>query len=226
MNEVVLTSDDSSSIYSQKFDALYHSKHGAIQEGLHVFINAGYKHFLNNSLRKKNKNSVVKILETGFGSGLNALLTLIETEKTNTLVKYQTIEAYPLQSPLLSQLNYTDILGYVEEFNLIHTVKWEDYVGINDLFKIKKRNCLFEEFFSDEKFDVIYYDAFAPNTQKELWSIDMMKKMHSLSKIGSILVTYCAKGVVRRTMEEAGFEVSRIPGPPGKREMLRAVRVS
>ncbi len=221
MNEVVLTSDDSSSIYSSRFDALYHSKHGAIQESQHVFIKSGLQEFIHSR-----KTQELNVLEIGFGTGLNALLTWIEAESRNINISYTGLEAYPITDDLFHKLNYSSILDCENEFNSIHSSPWNELYTIGRSFTLFKKKCLFQEFEDEKRFDVIYFDAFAPNTQKELWNLDMMKKMYSLSQNGSILVTYCAKGVVRRTMQEAGFEVSRIPGPPGKREMLRAIRTT
>jgi tRNA U34 5-methylaminomethyl-2-thiouridine-forming methyltransferase MnmC len=221
MNEVVITSDQSSSVYSSKFDALYHSKHGAIQESKHVFLASGLDEFID-----RTGKASVDILEIGFGTGLNALLTLIHSQSKDLSVQYSALEAYPISLEILEGLNYTSILGYKKAMDQMHSTPWNMPIEISTHFKLHKIKTLFEEFRSEETFDVIYFDAFAPNTQEELWNLDMMKKMYSLSHNGSILVTYCAKGVVRRTMQEAGFEVFRIPGPPGKREMLRAIRTS
>ena len=219
MNEVVITSDNSSSIYSSQYDALYHSKHGAIQESEHVFIAAGYKFFL----EKKPQNNI-KILELGFGTGLNALLTARQCQNHNINVEYTALEAYPLSDITIALLNHGTELGSASLFTEIHKSSWNNQVKIGSCFKLNKVKTLFEEYQTSEFFDIIYFDAFAPDIQEELWGLDIMKKMYSFSKKGSILVTYSAKGVVRRTMEEVGFEVERIPGPVGKREMIRATR--
>ena len=224
MNEVVLTSDDSSSVYSSRFDALYHSKHGAIQESIHVFVKSGLHYFV--SSKFYSSEHPITILEIGFGTGLNAYLTLLDTCSDSVKIGYTALEAYPLEYDVLNSLNYTKILGHKDEFKRIHELEWNKPENLSKDFTLHKVLTLFQDFKSEISFDIIYFDAFAPNTQQELWDIDMMKKMYSLSHNGSILVTYCSKGTVRRNMQEAGFDVSRIPGPPGKREMLRAIKTS
>jgi len=217
MNEVVLTSDFSSSVYSENFDALYHSKHGAIQESKHVFLSMGYDFFIKETCQQS-----IKILEIGFGTGLNAFLTLLESDKRNVFCDFTTLEAYPISQKIQNQLNYGEKLGEKQLFQRIHSIEWGHATPLTSRFKLLKIKTLFEKYQSDEIFDVIYFDAFAPNTQEHLWEEEMMKKMFSVTKNGSILVTYCAKGKVRRTLEHVGFKVDRIPGPPGKREMIRA----
>ena len=223
MNEVVITSDDSPSVYSSQFDALYHSKHGAIQESEHVFINSGLDHFVNSSDYNERGIQTVKILEIGFGTGLNAVLTDDYALKKGISIEYTGLEGYPLSPDTLKE--FDNNLGLKEShFQLIHKIPWGTNSAISDFMMLKKVQVLFEQFQTDETFDIIYFDAFAPNTQPDLWEIDMMKKMYEASHIGSILVTYCAKGQVRRNMQSVGFDVERIPGPPGKRQMLRAIR--
>lgn len=219
MDEVVITSDDSTSVHSSLFDATYHSRHGAIQESRYVFLNAGLHYYLNyRSL------STVKILEVGYGTGLNALLTAKYIDGKKVQCFYTGLEAYPISESTIMALNYGSILECQELFNMINHSEWAEENKITDNFFLIKKNVLLEKFETDLKYDIIYYDAFAPDIQPHLWEDDMMKKMHSLTRKGSILVTYCAKGSFRRTLEKVGFRVERIPGPKGKREMIRALR--
>lgn len=214
--EVVSTGDSSSSVYSSKFKALYHSRHGAYQESDHVFIQSGLAYF------NDNNPGSISVLEIGFGTGLNALLTALYAQQHSTQIIYTTLEAYPLSEDVLQYLNYGELLQARDTFDKIHRAPWDQNCSLTEQFEIDKRLIKFEDFRTMDTFDVIYFDAFAPNTQPALWEEDMMKKMHTFSKNGSILVTYCAKGEFRRTLEKVGFTVERIPGPPGKREMIRA----
>jgi len=221
MNEVVITSDSSPSVYSSQFDALYHSKHGAIQESMHVFLKSGLSAFRNSLAEPKQS---IAILEIGFGTGLNSYLTLKYAQKHELTMRYTGLEAYPLSDSVLS--SYLKHFNQDEDFKIIHNCAWEKNNPLSSHFDLTKKKVLFQDFDTKNTFDIIYFDAFAPNTQPELWEVEMMKKMYEFSHIGTLLVTYCAKGQVRRNLIEAGFEVERIPGPPGKREMLRGIRTS
>ncbi len=215
--EFKITGDGSHTLYVEALDETYHSRHGAIQEALHVFINAGLNHF--NKLE-------LNVLEIGLGTGLNAFLTLLEAKKRNIEINYTAIEAFPLEEDIIKQLNYTEELNSTidEEavFDLIHRVEWERHQEITQEFKLNKVNVDLNHYHSKEVFDVIYFDAFGPNVQPEMWSEAIFNNMYNhLSKDG-VLVTYCAKGSVKRTLKKVGFEVEALPGPPGKREMTRA----
>lgn len=212
----VISKDGSSTLFSPHFDEHYHSIHGAIQESMHVFIGAGLKQFEQNEVR---------ILEMGFGTGLNALLTLIHGSEKK--VEYTGLEAYPVPQELLDKLNYPHELGAeaVEKFQKIHDAEWEKAESISPNFLLSKHKIQLEEFANETHYDLVYFDAFAPSAQAELWTLDIFQKMYALMANGGILVTYCAKGDVRRAMIAAGFQVEKIPGPPGKREMLRAKKV-
>lgn len=211
--QIFATEDGSNSLYLPEFDETYHSRHGAIQESMHVFIENGLK-----SINKKN----IKILEFGFGTGLNALMTLINSKEKQ--IEYAGVEKFPLDIPLLNQLNYAKNKEEHALFEKIHSVDWNKKAVITDDFSLEKIKSDFINFQSNEKFDIIYFDAFAPRVQPELWTKEVFEKVFSLLSKGGILVTYCAKGAVKRTLKEVGFEVIKLPGPPGKREMTKAVK--
>lgn len=216
--KVIKTSDGSSTIFIEDWNESYHSKHGAIQEAYHVFIDNGLKKF---------KDCHISILEIGFGTGLNAFITLLEAERQNLKIHYKGVEAYPLPENELKLLNYVKELKVEDKddyFKLLHSVKWEETHKISDEFNLKKRKQFFSEINDVNVFNLIYFDAFGARVQPELWTENIFLKMFTALKPGGILVTYSAKGSVRRAMQSVGFKVERLPGPPGKREMLRAVK--
>jgi len=217
--EIIITSDGSSSIYLPEWDEPYHSKHGAIQEAYHVFIKSGLEYF-----KGKEKLS---ILEIGFGTGLNALITFIESQKRKVQIEYTGVEAYPVLPEEVKQLNYVEQLhiNEMEEiFKKMHTVQWERPCNISKEFKLIKQKKSFTEINDKDLYNLIYFDAFSPDRQPELWSPEIFEKMYLSLKDHGILVTYSAKGSVRRALQSAGFVVERLPGPPGKREMMRAIK--
>lgn len=214
-----LTADGSHTIQIDDLQVTYHSKHGAIQESRHVFIDAGIAY-----LHQMNILSEVRILEMGFGTGLNALLTAIFSDEMGLRVKYHSIEAFPLGTDEMSSLNYGSLLQQEAIFGQLHTTDWNITTTIHSKFELHKHHCKLDAFVTEEKFNLIYYDAFAPTAQPELWTAEVFEKLNRLLKPQGILVTYCSKGVVRRAMEAAGFRVTKLQGPPGKREMVRAFR--
>lgn len=209
----VISKDGSSTLFAPQFEQHYHSIHGAIQESMHVFLDAGLSQI---------KKAEVRILEMGFGTGLNALLTAMH--KGQQHIQYTGIEAYPVTPELLSQLNYSQEIGgeAAAVFEKIHEATWDSEEEILAGFSLNKRQLKLEDFTSETSFDLVYFDAFAPSAQAELWSLSIFQQLFGLMDVGGVLVTYCAKGDVRRAMIAAGFRVEKIPGPPGKREMLRA----
>ena len=217
--DIFETQDGSHSIYSEKFGVSYHSKYGAIQESRHVFLEAG----LYAQLADKNK---IAVLEIGFGTGLNALLTYQEAEKKQLEIRYDTFEAYPITPAEATTLNYPSLLGdnIKNVFNEMHEGEWGTSIRLGDHFTFTKYNEMFQRIDYAETFNVIYFDAFAPNAQPELWEAELMGKMYNALKPGGMLVTYCAKGAVKRVMKGLGFTVEALKGPPGKREMTRAVK--
>jgi len=215
--KIITTEDGSHTLFIPELNENYHSIHGAEQESKHVFIEAGFKPFA--------KADKINILEIGFGTGLNTLLTFCESKKNNIEIFYTSIEKYPLTDKEVSKLNYgTKNEKRKEIFTLLHKVEWESFVKISNNFNLKKIKTDLKDFIINNKFDLIYFDAFAPDIQSDLWSVTIFEKMYSCLNSGGCLTTYSAKGQVRRNMQEAGFTVERLPGPPGKREMLRALK--
>ncbi|MEM7102596.1 MAG: tRNA (5-methylaminomethyl-2-thiouridine)(34)-methyltransferase MnmD [Bacteroidota bacterium] len=217
----ITTADGSHSILSDKFGVSYHSIHGALQETQHVFINAGLK-------LKALTSPSVSILDIGFGTGLNAFATILEARRRNLTVYYHAVEAFPLEFSVISGLNYPALLGGEEETNLfesLHTSEWGAPLMLSDTFTLFKDLSLFQELEVNKSFDLIYYDAFAPSAQPELWEEPILSKMYELLGPDGVLVTYCAKGVFKRTLKAVGFTVEALPGPPGKREMTRAIKL-
>ncbi len=219
--KVVKTADGSDTISVDELGVSYHSKHGAIQESMHVFIEAGLAFY---KTQMPDKQSI-RVFEMGLGTGLNALLTHQYAHKNSVNISYTAVEQYPATKEEVSVLNYSSLLQ--DDTNIltnIHTSEWEKVTGVSDTFSFKKVHTSLQEYVPDEQYDIIYYDAFAPNAQPELWTTDIFSKLYSMMSDNAILVTYCSKGDVRRAMLSVGFDVQKIPGPPGKREMLRATK--
>ena len=213
--EILITSDGSSTIHLPDWDEQYHSKNGSINETYHVFINSGLKQVSTNK---------VAILEIGFGTGLNCFITYLETKKE---IDYVGVEAYPVTADEVKKMNFISILKAEKEeavFNKIHGVSWDEKHKITDNFSVLKRKQFFEDIDDKEAFHLIYFDAFGARVQPQLWTEEIFQKMFDALKPNGILVTYSAKGSVRRAMQAVGFIVERLPGPPGKREMLRAIK--
>lgn len=219
--DLLQTADGSPTIYSHRFDEIYHSRHGAIQESQHVFIKMGL-HF------QALKNERIRILEVGMGTGLNVFLTLLANDKLEKKIHYSAIEAFPLDSDIISNLNYPELLNAPDRthlFERIHRIASEEEAHLSDLFDLTVYYKKLLDFYSKLKFDLIYFDAFAPKAQPEMWEERIFHHLFELISENGILVTYCAKGSVRRMMETIGFQVDRIEGPPGKREMIRAAKL-
>jgi len=216
--DILKTADGSTTVYNHHLDEIYHSRHGAIQESQHVFIKMGLEYLIS----RKDKLS---ILEVGMGTGLNVFLSFLENLKCKRKIHFVAVEAYPLSEDILSKLNYAEQLGIADEdfvFKKIHSSTSGIELDLGNEFTLKVEYLKIEDFKSPKKFDLVYFDAFSPNVQPDMWTKEVFKNLYSLMSDNSILVTYCAKGVVRRTMQSAGFQVDRVEGPPGKREMLRA----
>ncbi|MFS4456190.1 tRNA (5-methylaminomethyl-2-thiouridine)(34)-methyltransferase MnmD [Maribacter sp. 2304DJ31-5] len=214
--EIITTADGSKTIQITDWNEQYHSKHGAVQEAYHVFISNGLDLF---------KNKKVNLLEIGFGTGLNALITLMEGEKRNLEIYYKGVEAYPVSLKEIEELDYLSALDGVDVkdgFKKMHDSHWQEEVKINSSFTLFKDKRDFKRIADQNLFDLIYFDAFGARVQPELWTVTIFEKMFKALRVGGYLVTYAAKGSVRRAMQEVGFLVERLPGPPGKREMLRA----
>jgi len=216
--KIITTADGSTTIHIEDWDEQYHSKHGAIQEAYHVFIK--------NGLTPLNGQNLT-ILEIGFGTGLNAFITFLEGRKRALNITYFGVEAFPVAAYELSQLNYVKELNaedFTANFKRMHSCSWEETVAISKEFFLCKQRKEFKEIDDENYFDLIYFDAFGARVQPELWTAQIFSKMISALKPGGVLVTYSAKGSVRRAMLAVGFIVERLPGPPGKREMLRATK--
>lgn len=219
--QVIITADGSSTIYLPEWDEPYHSKHGAIQEAYHVFIKHGLHYLCEQDYNQ------ISILEIGFGTGLNAFITMIESEKVNISIDYFGVEAYPVSAEEILKMNYATELKAEKNASLfenMHQVSWEDTHEISSRFSLTKQNKFFSDIDDQNKFNIIYFDAFGARVQPELWTETIFQKMYEALKPNGILVTYSAKGSVRRAMQAVGFNVEKLPGPPGKREMLRACK--
>lgn len=214
------TQDGSHSILSEKYGVPYHSKYGAIQETKHVFIDAALR-------PKALSQKELSILGIGFGTGLNAFMTYLEAEKFHLKIDYTGVEAFPISMEEAENLNYASALNQPQkraDFLKFHTSNWNELIPFSEHFQLEKRKILFQEIDFQNRFDIVYFDAFAPTAQPELWETPMMQKMYNALRTNGILVTYCAKGVVKRTLKGVGFEVESLKGPPGKREMTRAIK--
>ena len=218
--EIITTSDGSTTIHLPDWNEQYHSKHGAIQEAYHVFINNGLDAC---------SQPQIFILEIGFGTGLNAFITFLEAQKRKTQIDYVGVEAYPVAMDEILQLNYTSELKAEDDhttFLQIHQNSWEESHVISPNFSLTKRKQFFHEIQDKDEYDLIYFDAFGARVQPDLWTEDIFSLMYDALKLDGVLVTYSAKGSVRRAMQSVGFNVERLSGPPGKREMLRAIKMA
>lgn len=216
---IIITEDGSSSLYVPSLNEAYHSIHGAIQESEHIFIAAG----LNAEIFSSMKN--IKIFEVGFGTGLNALLSIIYAK--NRIINYHTIELYPLQEFEWKQLNYSVLEKKNKQiFYDLHQSPWEIITNITDSFTLLKNNIAMQNIsLSENEYDLVYFDAFSPDSQPEMWSESVFLTIFKAMKSGGILMTYSTKGIVKRTLQNVGFKIEKLAGPPGKREILRAYKL-
>jgi tRNA U34 5-methylaminomethyl-2-thiouridine-forming methyltransferase MnmC len=215
--KIIVTADGSHSLFNEALDETYHSRHGAVQESLHVFIERGFRYLV-----QTQKPKSISILEVGFGTGLNALLTLVEAIERDIPVTYTSLETYPLSKEVWLKLNYPDTNNLFKE---LHLAEWEKWSQINSHFKLLKLEKSLQEVELDPlQYDLIYFDAFAPNKQPELWELTVLNKVVKTLKSGGMFVTYCAKGQLKRDLKSLGLIVESLPGPPGKREMVRALK--
>jgi len=216
--EIILTRDGSSSIFMPELNETYHSRFGAIQEAKHVFIKNGLSLFDDKS---------VSILEIGFGTGLNTFITFLEAQKLNQHINYVGIEAYPVELEIIDQLNYVselDAIQYQDFFDVIHESNWEEQINIAPNFSLTKRKQKIETIDDEGKFNLIYFDAFGFDVQPELWNEAIFEKMYNALLPNGVLVTYACRTTIKNAMLSAGFVVQKLPGAPGKREMLRATK--
>ena len=218
--KIITTADGSTSLHIPEWNEHYHSKHGAIQEARHVFEEMGLNYYA-----KQESISKINVLEAGFGTGLNALMTLVWATQNTLKVHYKSIEAYPITKNEMEQLNFSSAFGDIEpEFKKLHQAEWDSPIEIHSLFTLEKIHRKFSEINESNWADIVFYDAFGPRVQPKLWEINILKKFYDALTPQGIFVTYCAKGQVRRNLEELGFQVERLAGPPGKREMLRGTK--
>lgn len=220
--EIITTNDGSKTIHFPEWNEQYHSTHGAIQEAKHVYLEHGLVFFC--ALKGYVKQSQISILEIGFGTGLNAFLTAIKAKALNLNCNYVGVEGFPISTEELKALNYTEILKHDFIFQNIHKIEWEKESVISKYFRLKKERKQFFEITNENQFDIVYFDAFGPRVQPELWTEAIFKIMYKAMKPNGVLVTYCAQGHARRAMVLVGFTVEKLNGPPGKRHMLRAVK--
>lgn len=216
--ELEKTADGSYTLYVPELDEHYHSVKGALTESQHIFIDMGLKH---------SAVTEPRILEIGLGTGLNCFLTFLASEESGRKIHYTGIERYPLNEETLRKLDYPSVTGqgHEEDYYAIHQAPWETDVVLSPWFTLHKIEGDFTIYPFKGKYDIIYFDAFAPEKQPEMWEQSLFNMLYEVLNEGGILTTYCAKGVVRRMLQTAGFTVERLPGPPGgKREILRATR--
>ena len=217
--ELKITSDGSHTLYVPELDEHYHSIHGAIQESMHVFIDKG----IDSLFCKK-----IDVLEIGFGTGLNALLTALWCDKHNLPVNYVGVEPFPLDTEVNSSLNYGEKIDVKEAekyFNKIVLAKWNVPENIHTCFTLSKIEDYIQDFDVEQKFDIVYFDAFGPDAQEDIWELPILKKMYDCLNQKGIFVTYSAKGELKRNLSRIGFDVESLAGPPGKREMIRARKI-
>ncbi len=217
--KITTTEDGSHTLYNETLGEHYHSTHGALQESLHIFIEAGF-----NALEKK--SGTITILEIGFGTGLNALLTFGEAEKTGRKINYIAIETVILDKSIYSKLNYAEVIenkSLQDIFIKMHETPWNVPHFISENFILNKVEGKLQEIeLTENAFDLVYFDAFSPEIQPELWRVDIFKAIYASMSNNALLTTYCAKGAVKRALKAAGFEVENLPGPIGKRQITRA----
>lgn len=234
MVEFQVTEDGSHTLFSEMAGQTYHSSHGAVQESRHIFISQlmGQRSIVNG--QRSGMNGVLSILEIGFGTGLNALLTAQWARENGVRVEYTSIELYPLGEEVYCGLNYGRLLGDEELFLRLHEAEWDvGFVPVVENFVIRKCKSDIVEWlrnaqctmYNVQLFDVVFFDAFSPDAQPELWTEEVFRNVYALMKTGGVLMTYCAKGDVRRAMIAAGFRVEKLAGPPGKRHILRAGKI-
>lgn len=220
--EIEITGDGSHTLFMPETGEHYHSVYGAIAESRHIFLGAGFKHIYK-------PNEKMKILEIGFGTGLNALLTCIEAEISGCHVEYSTIELIPLGEDIYSILNFDGLIDHPDSheiFICLHQSPWNEKAQLSSVFSIHKINISLQEYQPEkETFDLVYFDAFGPGIQPEMWTKEMFEKMALGLRKDGVLVTYSTKGTVKRNLKNAGFSIEKLPGPKGKREILRAKKI-
>ena len=222
--KVVCTDDGSNTIYLEDMDETYHSRYGALQESNHVFIKNGFRYVLGDEHGK-----TIRVFEMGLGTGLNAVLTAMESRKLRFPVEYTSIEPNPVPGHIIDLLDYGRILNHPSGETILHEIHhadWGEFVRLHNYFKFRKIKTTLQDMGPEiTGFDLIYYDAFAPGKQPEMWHIDVLEKIYEIMDDKAVLVTYCAKGQVKRDLRDVGMSVQTIQGPPGKKEMIRGIKL-
>lgn len=225
-HEIIPTEDGSVTLYVPELNEHYHSVHGAIQESLHIFIRAGIDYYIKTHPEIVSENKPIRILEAGFGTGLNTYLTLLHADHLRQSIYYQTLEKYPLPAKEITNLNYPAQIKNADKllFQKLHDCNWETEEQLTSFFSLQKQQIDFRDLRTDSSADIVFFDAFNPDVQPHLWTPEVFRHFYQALKPGGILVTYCVKGIVKQALREVGFTLKRLPGPPGKREMLRAIK--
>ena len=222
--KIIRTDDGSHTIYLEKLDETYHSRYGALQESNHVYIKNGFRYVIGDLLDRP-----VRIFELGLGTGLNAVLTLLESRKLRIPVEYTSIEPNPVSYDIIELLDYPKLLNHPsgkDNLHKIHNDDWGEFSILHSHFRFRKIMTTIQDLGSDiEGFDLVYFDAFAPGKQPEMWHIDILEKVYNLMNDRAVFVTYCAKGKVKRDLRDIGLSVQTLQGPPGKKEMIRALKL-
>lgn len=214
----ISTADGSSSLFHEQLNETYHSRHGAKVESEHVFLKEG--------LDQLTGFSEINVLEIGMGTGLNVLLSCQYALQREIKINLTSLEPFPIPEELIADLNYAELVEHTSAkdwFHQIHSGEWNKELQLHDYFRLKKIKARAENYITDQQFDIIFYDAFGPHAQPELWELSVFEHLIKFLKPEAILVTYCAQGQFKRNLKACGFTVERLPGPPGKREMTRAV---
>ena len=220
--EFITTSDGSHSLYLPHMNETYHSSHGALTESIHIFIEAGLDHYMATHDKKG-----LNVLEVGFGTGLNMLLARRYALKHEVKLMCTSLEPFPLKQDIYENLNYASLFDdehVKNQFLELHRAEWNKSVALEPLFLLEKREERLEDFQSEPMFDIVFFDAFAPSKQAELWTYKILEKTVGLMASSAVLVTYCARGQFKRDLMALGLEVETLPGPPGKKEMVRATK--
>lgn len=225
---IVVTADGSISLFDKNFHQHYHSASGAVMESEHIFIRLGLEYKIRaNQLHSDSApahGNRVFIFEMGFGTGLNAYLAWKFADELKSPIAYTGVEAYPIEEEEYKQLNFEDKIGK-PGFDKLHRLPWEQSHALSDYFTFRKEKKRLEDYTSKEKFDLIFYDAFSPRVQPELWTEEAFERIAGLTHKGGVLVTYSSKGSVRRALKHAGFQVEKHPGPGTKLEVVRAIKI-
>ena len=216
--ELRLTADGSPTLYVPELDETYHSMHGSVQEARHVFIENGLRFVATESKQ-------VNILEVGFGTGLNALLTALYAKENAIHINYVGLEAYPVEEAIWKEINYHTDAEARSLYTKIMAPPFGETISIELNFSLFKEAKLIQDWVANGPFDLIYYDAFGPRAQAEMWELPIFEKLYSLLNVGGALVTYCAQGQFKRHLKSLGMRVENLPGPPGKREMTRGTKI-